>query len=258
MVRWPVPKAIKSVRGFLGLTGYYRCFIQGYARIAEPLTDLLKKDSFVWFEKAFNSFLELKKVMTTSSVLHYPDFSKTLVVETNACGVGIGAVLMQENHPMAFYSNKLSNRMQSNSTYAKELYAMTQAVCKWQHYLLGRKFVVKTDHASLKNFLSHVIQTPEQQKFLYKLLGFDYTIEYKSEKENLAVDGLSRMYEEEREEEEGLIFALSRPINSLLDSIKKECRNSMSISERGEARRIKVFLVTILQLWRTCYILGVN
>lgn len=94
MDRWPVPKTIKSLRGFLGLIGYYRHFIHGYARIAGPLTDLLKKDSFVWPDKALNSFLDLKKVMTTTPVLHYPDFSKTFVVGTDACSVGIGTVLM--------------------------------------------------------------------------------------------------------------------------------------------------------------------
>lgn len=223
----------------MGLTGYYRRFINGYARIVVPMTDLLKKDSFNWSEKALESFIALKKAMTTTPVLSYPDFTKPFVVETDVSGVGIGAVLMQEGHPVAFYSSKLSDRMQNGSTYAKELYAITQAVSKWRHYLLGNKFVVKTDHHSLKNLLSQVIQTPEQQKFLYKLLGFNYSVEYKPGKENVAADGLSRMFEEQVVEQKGSIFAISRPINALLDKIKLECRNSKSIEEEMKGMESK-------------------
>ena len=88
--------------------------------------------------------------MVTAPVLALPDFSKTFVVEINASSLGIGAVLMQEGHPIAYFSKALSSRQQALSTYEKELMVMVLAAEKWRPYLLGRYFIIKTDHFSLK------------------------------------------------------------------------------------------------------------
>lgn len=98
------------------------------------MTDLLKKDSFMWNEAATANFLSLKKAMTSVPILMYPDFSKQFIVETDACLVGIGVVLLQEKHPIAYYSSKISGRMTSASIYTKEMYAITQTVNNWKHY----------------------------------------------------------------------------------------------------------------------------
>ncbi|KAF7807802.1 Retrovirus-related Pol polyprotein from transposon 297 family [Senna tora] len=100
--------------------------------------------------------------MTQAPVLTLPNFQKTFVVETDASNTGVGAVLSQEGHPVAYFSKKLSKKLSLSSAYVRELYAITQAVMKWRHYLLGRKFVVKTDHQSLKELMRQVVQTPEQ------------------------------------------------------------------------------------------------
>lgn len=168
MVDWKSPSNIKLLRGFLGLTGYYRRFIQNYASIAAPMTNLLKKDSFKWTDSAEESFKNLKLAMTTAPVLAFPDFSLQFEVEIDACGLGIGAVLLQKNHPIAFYSCKLSERMQAASVYIKEMFAITQSVHTSRHYLLGSSFIIRIDHRSLKNLLTQVIQTPKQQVFLCK------------------------------------------------------------------------------------------
>ncbi|XP_042022920.1 uncharacterized protein LOC121770215 [Salvia splendens] len=188
MTAWPKPKNVKQLRGFLGLTGYYRRFVAGYALIASPLTDMLKKDAFVWTPEAESSFLDLKGAMTTAPVLRLPDFEKTFCVETDASDTGIGAVLLQDTHLIAFFSKKLGPRRRVASTYHKELYAIVEAVQKWRQYLLGREFVIRSDQKSLKELLQQIVQTPEQQLYVRKLMGYKFVIEYKKGITNLAAD----------------------------------------------------------------------
>ncbi|GKF87745.1 ty3-gypsy retrotransposon protein, partial [Tanacetum coccineum] len=160
---WPIPTNIRQLRGFLRLTGYYRKFVQNYAAIASPLTELLKKDNFKWGTEQSQAFKKLQKAMTTLPVLAIPDFDQPFTVETDASGLAMGAILSQNRHPIAFFSSKFSSRLQSSSTYVREMHAITVAVAKWRHYLLGRQFLIVTDHKSLKDLLTQTIQTPEQQ-----------------------------------------------------------------------------------------------
>lgn len=154
MTNWPQPKNFKQLRGFLGLTGYYRCFVVHYASIAAPLTKLLKKDNFKWTDEAAETFARLKRAMTNTPVLHLPDFSKAFVVETDTSNTGIGGVLMQEGHPLAFFSKKLGPRMMGVSAYQRELKAVVEAVAKWRQYLLRRPFTIRTDHKNLRELLT--------------------------------------------------------------------------------------------------------
>ena len=108
------------------------------------------------------AFDSLRQVLSELHQLRLPDFSKEFLIETDGSKTRIRGVLMQEGHPLAYFSKKLGPRMQLASTYVRELFALTEAVAKWRQYLLERQFIIKTGHNSLKELLIQVIQTPEQ------------------------------------------------------------------------------------------------
>ena len=129
--------------------------------------------------------------MTHAPVLRLPDFTRDFVIETDASNYGIGTMIMQDNHPIAFFSKKIGPKLQASPTYIKELHAITEVVRKWRQYLLGKFVIILTYHKSIKELLQQVIQTPEQQVYVQKLLGYQFRIEYKQGISNKVVDSLS-------------------------------------------------------------------
>ena len=192
MLEWPIPKNIKELRGFLGLTGYYRRFVKGYGVLARPLTDLLKKGNYTWSDPAQQAFTALKQAMVTAPVLAMPNFNTLFVVESDASKEGIGAVLSQGGRPIAYFSKGLSPKHQVLSVYEKEMMAILAAVKKWNAYLMGRHFQIKTDHYSLKFLLDQQATTPAQQTWIIKMMGYDYKVVFRKGVTNTVADALSR------------------------------------------------------------------
>ena len=117
------------------------------------MTNLLKKGAFVWTREAQDCFMRFKEIMTTCPVLALPDFTKPFELQCDASGEGVGVVLMQDKHPIAYESRKLRGPERSFSIYDKEMLAIMHALAKFRQYLVGSKFCIKTDHNSLRHFL---------------------------------------------------------------------------------------------------------
>uniref|UniRef100_A0A0A9D1W1 Reverse transcriptase domain-containing protein n=1 Tax=Arundo donax TaxID=35708 RepID=A0A0A9D1W1_ARUDO len=200
--QWPIPQNAKQLRGFLGLAGYYRKFIKHYGIMSKSLTDLLKKNCiFHWSQVEQQAFNAIKQALTSAPVLKLPDFSKEFVIETDASAVGIGAVLMQGGHPLAFLSKVLGPKNQGLSTYEKECLAVLLAVDKWRAYLQHAEFAIQTDQKSLTQLVDNKLITPMQQKAFVKLMGLQFRIHYKKGIDNKVADALSRLPREDDQEE---------------------------------------------------------
>ena len=192
MLDWPVPKNVKALRGFLGLTGYYRRFIKSYGIIAKPLTDLLKKGSFEWSDRAQLAFDALKQAMVTAPVLALPNFNIPFVIKFDASSEGIGSVLSQGGRPIAYFSKGLAPKHQVLFVYEKEMLAILAVVKKWHSYLIGRRFQIRIDHYSLKFLLDQKATTPAQQVWLIKMMGYDYEVSFRKGSTNVVDDALSK------------------------------------------------------------------
>ena len=151
VLSWNLPQDVSEVRSFLGMAGYYRRFIEGFSKIAKPMTSLLEKNAkFVWIEQCQASFEELKKRLTTTPVLVLPDLNKSFSIYCDASRLGLGCVLMQEGRVVAYSSRQLKKHELNYPTHDLKLAAVVHALKIWRHYLVGHKCDIYTDHKSLK------------------------------------------------------------------------------------------------------------
>ena len=197
IAKWPVPKCVKDVRSFLGLASYYRRFIRGFAEIASPLHALTEKSrEFVWSESCQSAFEELKGRLQTAPILCYPIPEGDFILDTDASGDGIGAVLSQvqgtDEKVLAYGSRKLSRPERNYCVTRRELLAVVVYLKYFKQYLYGRKVTVRTDHAALRWVLN--FKNPEGQlaRWLEVISQYDLVIQHRPGGKHANADGLSR------------------------------------------------------------------
>lgn len=197
---WPIPTTIKEAQMFLGLTSYYRRFIKNHSKIAIPIYKFITKDS-KWTEDQTKAFNQLKSSLINSPILVHPKWNNdcTFVVHTDACGSALGYTLEQldENGKtrgtIAYGSKKLIGAQLNYGIYDREFMAVIEALRNWRYYLLGRHFIIITDHKSLVYLrYQNVIDSARVSRWLDYLSQYDFEIQYIPGKENSAADALSR------------------------------------------------------------------
>ncbi|GJY13998.1 putative reverse transcriptase domain-containing protein [Tanacetum coccineum] len=190
---WESPKTPTEIRQFLGLAGYYRRFIEGFSKIAKPMTKLTQKSvKFNWGEKEETAFQILKQKLCSAPILALPEGSENFVVYCDASHKGLGAVLMQKEKVIAYASRQLKIHEKNYTTHDLELGAVVFALKMWRHYLYGTKCVVFTDHKSLQHILDQKELNMRQRRWLELLSDYDCELRYHPGKANVVADALSR------------------------------------------------------------------
>ena len=199
VAQWPTPTTTKEVQKFLGFAGYYRRFIRDFAAMAKPLHRLTERNAhFKWTVECQRAFEDLRGRLTTTPVLAYPDYTKPFILDTDASDFGIGAVLAQRDEDgqervVAFASRILSKAERRYCVTRRELLAVVVFTQHFRPYLLGREFVLRTDHGSLTWLQS--FKEPEGQlaRWLEKLQEFNFSILHRKGKNHQNADALSRL-----------------------------------------------------------------
>jgi len=182
-----------DVRSFHGLASFYRRFIRHFSSTAAPMTEVLKGVKFIWTPQYQWSFEELKEKLTHAPILALPYFKKVFEAKCGASGVGIGAVLIQEGKPLAYFSEKLSESRRKYST-DKEFFAIIWGLEHWTHYLIANKFILHSDHEALKYIQGEHKFNSRHAKWAEYLQSFHFVIKHKSNTANQGVDALLRRH----------------------------------------------------------------
>jgi hypothetical protein len=194
---WSVPRNVAEVRSFMALAGYYRRFIAGFSRIAHPISSLQRKEKkFQWTEECEKCFQRLKQLLTNAPILRIVDPNMDFVVCTDACKEGLGGVLSQNGFVICYESRKLKEHENNYATHDLELTTIVHTLRKWRHYLMGRRFELRTDHNGLKYLFDQSNLNARQSRRLEFLCEYDFDIKHIKGKENKVVDALNRKVHE--------------------------------------------------------------
>ena len=215
---WPVPESRNELQKFYGLANYFRKFVLGWANLVDPLQQLLRKSKeYVWTQECNDAFTGLKDALCNAPVLALPDLNKAFEVVCDACGVGMGAVLLQEGKPVAFEGKRLSAAEQNYDVGEQEMLAVLNALELWRCYLDGTDFTVVTDHSPNTFFANKKLLSPRQRRWAERLSAFKFTWEYRPGRINVA-DPISRhpSFFGERDTIAAVLSAVSTDLSSTL------------------------------------------
>jgi len=201
---WPPPKRVKEVQAFLGLTNYYQKFVPDYAKIAEPLTQLTRKDKkWHWDKKQESAFHALKGSLSETAHLRIPNSTCEKILETNTSNFTVGACLYQiedgQQRSVAYWSKKLSGPEERYEVHDKELLVIVKALQDWRPYLAGteKPIQIYTDHKNLRNFATMKQLNWQQVRWAEQLANYEFQIHYRKGNENGEADALSRQSDHE-------------------------------------------------------------
>lgn len=194
---WPVPQTKKQVRSFLGFCSYYRKFVKGFSLIAKPLFSLTENlAKFIWTDQCEMAFRELKRRLISSPILSFPKSEGQFILDTDASNHGIGAVLSQKQDGVekviAYFSRVLSRSERNYCVTRRELLAIIDSLKNFHHYLYGKKFVVRTDHISLRWLMTFKNLEGQMARWLERIQQYDFEVIHRKGKSHGNADGLSR------------------------------------------------------------------
>lgn len=232
IVKFPTPKTVKQIQRFLGICNYYRRYIPNYAAIAKCLYDLCKKDHpFNWTEECEKSFISFKIHLSNPPILIFPDFSQPFILQTDCSSLAASGILSQgeipNDKPIHYFSKVLNHAQIRYSTIEKELLAIILSVEYFHYYLVGREFLIMTDHRPLTYLFENKNMNARLHRWRYVLMGYQFKIVYRSGKSNVVADALSRV-KIDSEEDDGFKH---------LDFDLLFCRNIRQVTTRRQREK---------------------
>ena len=225
--KFPTPKTVDNIRAFLGLAGYYRCYVKNFSSIASPLSNLLKLNKkFEWTAQCEEAFNRLKSLLSTYPILAYPNYNEPFFLETDASNIGLGCVLSQVDpktnklRPIS-YASRLLNKPETNySTTDKEALAIVWGLKKYRYVIYGYRIHVLTDHKPLTSLFTKTLPPGRLGRWALLVQEFGIKITYKAGKFNEVPDALSRNpYRKEKEVFEPLMSIELADVNP--DQVEK-------------------------------------
>ncbi|GJX68404.1 putative reverse transcriptase domain-containing protein [Tanacetum coccineum] len=244
---WASPKSATEIRQFLGLAGYYRRFIEGFSKIAKPMTKLTQKNvKFDWGEKEEAAFQLIKQKLCSAPILALPKGSENFIVYCDASHKGLGAVLMQNEKVIAYASRQLKIHEKNYTTHDLELGAVVFALKMWRHYLYGTRCTVFTDHKSLQHILDQKELNMRQRRWLELLSDYDCDIRYHPGKANVVADALSRKERSKPLRVRALVMTIGlnlpkQILGAQTEALKPE---NLTAEDVGQGRASKTFWLT--------------
>ena len=224
------PRTRKELRSFLGLVNYYRDMTIRRSHIIAPLTKLTsKKVPFVWTEVHQKAFEQIKMVLSEETLLRYPDFSKEFEIHTDASKSQIGAVIVQEGQPIAFYSRRLTDCQTRYTTTERELLAIVETLKEFRNILLGQQITIHTDH---KNLTYANFNTDRVIRWRLIIEEYGPNLKYIEGPKNVVADALSRLGLKDNPEFQDMLEQCNFYENQILTiegpELQKKCKYYMN------------------------------